>query len=262
MNNARSILEQAVLRGLCWFSSNRAIIPLPEDLYRTKIFSGVLRGMYFSMPQLERAAFALGTYERHLVATITTHVQPGAITYDIGANAGYLTLVMAKLVGRQGHIFAFEPDPKNIKALEANLQINGLSNVTAVAKAVSNNSGIVTFASFDYSLVGHIAQDNTPDDANLFQVESTSLDDFVFIENNPKPTFIKIDVEGAEEQVLRGALRVLRDVRPVILAEIRGGNTWQNVSELMKTYNYGFQLLTGGWDMEKDNLGDVLFVPV
>lgn len=261
MNRVRPTLEQAILRGLCWFSSNRAVMPLDQDLYRTKIFSGLLRGMYFSMPRLERAAFALGTYERHIVNTIARYVQPGAVAYDIGANSGYLSLVMAKRAGTRGQVFAFEPDPLNLKALEANIQNNLCSNLTPVPKAVSDHSGTVTFAGFDYSLVGHIAHADTPDDARLFQVQSTRLDDFVFVEQHPKPNFIKIDVEGAEEHVFRGAVRVLEEAQPVILAEIRGGETWQAIVALMQTYNYTVELLSGGWQMEKDGLGDVLFIP-
>jgi FkbM family methyltransferase len=261
MSRIRYLLTQATLRGLAWFSGNEAT-PVDNDLYYTRIFSGPLRGMSFSMPRLERAAYALGTYERHVVDTIAAYVKTNAVAYDVGANAGYLTLVLAKLVGPQGKVFAFEPDPKNFKALESNLERNAMAQVTAVAKAVSSESGTVTFASYEYSLVGHIAGENTPGDAKLHQVAAISLDDFIFVENQPQPSFIKIDVEGAEEQVLRGATRVLQEVRPVILAEVRSGTTWQVVSELMKQYNYDPQHLSGGWEMGKDYLGDVLFVPV
>lgn len=261
MSHLRTALSQALLRGLCYINNTPLSDTAENGLYRTRIFSGKLRGMQFSMPSLERAAYALGTYESHVVNVFSAYLKPKAVAFDVGANAGYLTMVMAKLVGPEGQVFAFEPDERNLKALQSNLQSNGLTQVSAIAKAVSDISGIVEFASFEYTLVGHIAGENTPVDASLKQVAATSLDDFVFVENQPKPEFIKIDVEGAEYLVLKGAKRLLQEVRPIILAEVRDGITWQGVSDMMNQYNYSAQHLSGGWKMGKDLLGDVLFIP-
>lgn len=261
MSRLRTALSQAILRGLYYINNTPLSETSENGLYRTRIFSGLLRGMQFSMPGLERAAYALGTYEPHVVRVFASFLKPTSVAFDVGANAGYLTMVMAKLVGPEGQVFSFEPDDRNLKALQANLQANGLSQVTVIAKAVSDVSGIVEFASFDYTLVGHIAGENTPIDASFHQVAATSLDDFVFVENQPKPSFIKIDVEGAEYLVLTGAKRLLQEVRPIILAEVRDGETWQSVSKLMAQNNYTNQHLSGGWKMGKDLLGDVLFIP-
>lgn len=259
MLNLRSSLERATLLGCCKMTDNPAL-PKDPELYRTRVLGGPLNGLYFSMPCLERAAFALGTYERHVVRTMEENTRPGAVAYDIGANAGYLSLVLARLVGETGRVFAFEPDPKNVRALKANAEINGFPQLTLITKAVSDTCETVTFASFGYSLVGHIAREDTPGDASLFEVECTTVDEFVYTEGQPKPDFIKIDVEGAEEQVLRGASRVLREVRPVILAEVRGA-VWERVLEYMKAHDYSYQIITGGWQMETDHLGDVVFSP-
>jgi FkbM family methyltransferase len=241
-------------------TGNRSI-PSDPSLHRTRILGGPLQGLYFSMPRLERAAFALGTYERHVVRAMAANIRPGAVAYDIGANAGYLSLMLAKLVGRDGRVFAFEPDARNLRALQANAELNGFKNLTPVPKAVSDACGTVTFASFSYSLVGHIARTTTPNDASLSEVEAITLDEFVYGQNQPRPDFLKIDVEGAEEQVLRGASRVLREAQPVILAEVRGGEIWPRVLEYMQAHGYTHQALQGGWRMETDHLSDVLFTP-
>lgn len=261
MTSIRHMAEQAVLRELCRVSANKTLSVLDPDLHQTRVLTGLLRGMWFSMPQLERAAFALGTYERHIVNTMTEHIRPGMTVYDVGANAGYLSLVLARIVGSEGRVCAFEPDPQNAKALQANTRNNGLANVSIIRKAVSDLTGIVTFASFSYSLVGHIAHEETPGDATLIQVEAVSLDDFVFTQMQPKPDFIKIDVEGGEEQVLRGAERLLREARPLILAEVRAGENWERVSGYMSSLDYSYQFVKGGWQLEKHQLCDVLFYP-
>ncbi len=261
MSQYRAMLEKATLRGLCWFTSLQSSIPVQAGLFHAKVLTGPIRGTYFTMPQLERVSFALGTYEQHITQTMASFVSPGMIAYDVGANAGYLTLVLATLVGPQGRVFAFEPDSKNFTALRANIEANGVTNTTPVPKAVSDMTGIITFASFNYSLVGHIAHDDTPSDATLSQVEAVSLDDFVFRDGHQAPQFVKIDVEGAEEKVLRGASRLLHEIQPIILCEVRGDQIWQRTCHFMTQHGYRFQLLEGGWEMDKNNLGDVLFLP-
>jgi FkbM family methyltransferase len=261
MNNYRHKIDTALLRGLCWLNSKQSPISEQLDLYQVRVLSGPLKGMYFAMPRLERLAFGLGTYEQHIVQVIQSYVKPGSVAYDIGANAGYLTLVMAQSVGRQGDVFAFEPDPKNIMALEANGLSNGLSNVSLIAKAVSEKSGRVSFATFDYSLVGHIARSNTSGDATMIEVDSISIDDYVYRDNNPAPNFIKIDVEGGEEEVLKGCSKVLLESKPIILAEVRAGQMWNDILRFMVAHNYTSQAIEGGWQMEQDGLGDILFLP-
>jgi FkbM family methyltransferase len=271
MIHYRTALEKTLLHSLSFLdaAATRVTTRSPRDphLQRIRIVGGLLRGMTFSTARLERASFGLGAYEPHVVRAICAQVRPGMVAYDVGANAGYLTLVLAQRVGAQGRVFSFEADPKNVNALQANVRENGMRHVQVIPQAVSDHSGTVTFATFDYSLVSHIAHEGTPSDARKISVPALSLDDFVYGVRDasapvvPAPQFIKIDVEGAEEQVLRGAARVIEQARPVIIAEIRGGRIWQGVSGFMQARGYEWQMLEGGWDMDADNLGDVLFTP-
>ncbi|MEM7127662.1 MAG: FkbM family methyltransferase [Chloroflexota bacterium] len=213
------------------------------------------------MPQLEKLSFALGTYEPHIVECMKQYIKPGAVVYDIGANAGYLTLTLSTISQDSGQVFAFEPDPQNLAALNQNIQDNGLSNVQVIEKAVSDTTGELTFASFEYSLVGHLSTPDTPDDATLLQVQSVTLDEFVYEQGFPVPDFIKIDTEGAEDRVIFGADRLLREEKPVILAEVRKGDIYQNVVDYVTERDYRFEFLEGGWQFEKHGLGDMLFIP-
>jgi FkbM family methyltransferase len=246
--------EKFLLSISCHLTGGRS----PGD-YRTRVFCGPLRGLKFSMPRLERLSFALGTFERHVVQCMESYVRPGSVAYDVGANAGYMTLVLSKLVGSEGRVVAFEPDPKNARALQCNIEDNNRSNVTLIRRAVSDQNGDLTFATFDYSLVGHLVTAQTPADAQLITVPSCRLDDVVFEEGLPLPQFIKIDVEGAEDKVLRGSLRLLDEARPIVVAEVRAGQIHDEVAIIFRERGYREIPIGGQWDA--DVLSDTLFVP-
>lgn len=261
MPSFHTVASKSILRTLCWASTIMGDQPAANNLFRTRIWGGPLRGQQFVMAELERLAFSLGTYETQVVNVIYSEAKPGMVAFDLGANAGYMTMVLADAVGKNGQVFSFEPDPRNVTALEANIKLNRLSQVTTVSKAVSRETGTTTFATYEYSLVGHIMRPHMSDDATLQEVPTTCLDDFVFAENNPAPDFIKIDVEGAEELVLLGAERVLREIRPVLIVETRSGWMWDNVLAIMNKHGYRYDFIGNEADFVTDLVGDVLFRP-
>jgi FkbM family methyltransferase len=217
--------------------------------------------MVFWMPRLERLSFPLGTYEKHIVQCMAKYVRSGMTVYDIGANAGYLTMVLSKLVGPTGRVLAFEPDPKNIAALSLNIQTNRLANVTLLQRAVSDQTGTVSFATFDYSLVGHIAHAHTPSDAQILTVDATKLDDLVYREGFPAPEFIKVDVEGAEDSVIRGSLCVLDRARPMVVIEVRPGRSYEETSAAFRESGYIEKPIKGAPQISTEYYTDLLFVP-
>jgi FkbM family methyltransferase len=191
-----------------------------------------------------------------------SYVPVGGVAYDVGAHIGYFTIVLSNLVGLHGKVFSFEPAPRNLAALNHNLLTNEVVNAVSVPMAVSSISRPTIFATFSYSSVNHIATASTPTDAELIRVQSTTLDDFVYRDGHPAPGFIKLDVEGAEVEVFRGAVRLLHEARPVIMAEIRGGTIWHDVSDLTASCGYTAQILKGGTEgMATSDLADVLFLP-
>jgi FkbM family methyltransferase len=216
--------------------------------------------MYVSTPALTRLSFALGTYQRDVLGVMRRHVRVGMVAYDVGAHMGYFTLVLAKLVGPTGRVHAFEPDPRNQEALRTNLLANGINNVTAAGVAVADQSAEVSFATFPFSSVSHIADSRTPADAKRIAVKAVTLDSFVYVDGNPPPSFIKVDVEGAEERVLRGATRVLRQASPVVIAEVRRSH-WAEVARMMRSHGYRSRMLGGDGRIDTAGVADVVFVP-
>jgi FkbM family methyltransferase len=168
-----------------------------------------LRGVRLAVSNLEHPSFFLGTYEPHIVTALREQIQPSMVVYDVGAHIGYLTLVMSRLVRSSGLVLSFEPDPRNRAAPNAN--VSSLGNVKVYPFAIDGELGEVAFATFNYSLVGRIADADTPGDATLVTVQAVSPNHLIRVRGEPVPQFIKIDVEGREANVLEGALSVLNE---------------------------------------------------
>ncbi len=146
-------------------------------------------------------------------------IKQGGIVYDIGANYGMHALLMAKLVGASGHVYAFEPDPAIFQGLIEHMELNRFHHVKCVQAGVWDHSGRAQFFSGHHLGAGHCADvDGTS--GCCTEIEVFSLDDFVFDRNHRPPDFIKVDVEGAESKVLFGARRLLETHRPVLLIDL------------------------------------------
>jgi FkbM family methyltransferase len=137
-------------------------------------------------------------------------LSPGDWAIDIGANVGHYTLAMARLTGPDGHVFAFEPFPETFSVLTANLRSAGLSNVSLVNAAASDRSGT---AQLHYS--GNHYAVNVSDTGELsclcLPLDALGL--------NGRIRLVKIDVEGHEAAVIRGAEQTLRRHRPIVIME-------------------------------------------
>lgn len=160
-------------------------------------------------------------------AALRASLPAGGTFVDVGANWGYFTLVAAHAVGPAGRVVALEPDPRVHAELAANLARNGIRNVTALAVAASDRAGDATLAGYAEadrnrgvsSLVAAPAGD-----APSFAVRTAPLDDLLDEQGIDSVDLVKIDVEGAEELVVRGMARGLADGRyRRILVELHPG---------------------------------------
>ena len=136
---------------------------------------------------------------------------------DIGANIGYFTMLAASLVGPRGHVLAVEPNPRNMRLLEASRRANRYDHVTLAQAAAGRETGILILNT-SYS---NGTTSAPPDDlAQLLSAESVPclrLDSLVDV--NTTVDFIKVDVEGAEYNALLGAEGTIRRCRPFIVSE-------------------------------------------
>lgn len=189
----------------------RPLIPFDQDSWAVRVADG-----YLMLPRAE-AVFTVmvanagsGGLEPGVRRVLQALLPPGGRAADVGANVGLLTLAMARAVGPGGRVWAFEPEARSRRQLEKTLHLNGLAQVALSEAAVSAEAGRLTF--HESPVIGHSSLYALPDveeaAATLVEVPVVRLDDVV--PEDERLDLVKIDVEGAELDVLRGMERLLR----------------------------------------------------
>ena len=143
------------------------------------------------------------SYEDFDTDFLRTKINPGDFVLDVGANIGFYTVLFSEWVGKKGKVFAFEPDPDNFELLKKNINANGCRNVIAIQKAVSDKSGKTKLFLSDENKGDHRIWDSEHKREQV-EIETTTLDEYL-LTHSSKIDFIKIDVQGAEDKVFRGA---------------------------------------------------------
>lgn len=231
----RTIYRIKPLAGLIRGELNRAV---PDGLTITTVAAGELAGSPIYLDLQAEKDYWLGTYEPELQTAIREFVKPGMVVYDVGANIGYITLLLSDAVGVNGQVFAFEALPNNMKRLQENIAVNNYDNrVTMISAAVADRSGKKRFLVGPSGGMGKLegsAGRGGVDYPEFIEVPSICLDDFVFAENHSFPDVIKIDIEGGEVLALKGMQRMLAHTQPLILIELHGPEaariTWDTLS--------------------------------
>ena len=158
-------------------------------------------------------------WEPYMLDQINQYAKPGTVALDIGTNIATVTIPLSKVVGDSGTVNAFEPQRKIYRELRMNCQLNGANNVICHRFAIGDKQQIVemdveTFPGSEGSTnIGHGGD----------VVEMRTLDSFNFT----NVSFIKIDVERSEEQVLDGMVNTILQNRPIIVIELQGGYLWE-----------------------------------
>ncbi len=172
-------------------------------------------------------------------------VKKNMIVLDIGGNIGHFSLLASKLVGMHGKVYVFEPDPTSFKYLRKNVEINKIGNVILVNKCVSNEERILTLYHHPKFHSCHsIFKPDSKKPVNYVDVESIKLDN-MFSDKNFKISFIKLDIEGAEINALKGMGKMLEKMKvPYLLTECnlrilreRGEDAQVLILELDKYFN-------------------------
>jgi len=146
-----------------------------------------------------------GGYEPMTTEVFKSMVKPGMTILDVGAHIGYYTLLASKIAGDMGWVFAFEPDPINFAGLERNIELNGFSNITTFKMAVSDYNGKgKLFVSGNFTGERSLIDVKGRPKDNI-EVGVEKLDSIIW----GKIDIIKIDVDGGEVGVLRGAERII-----------------------------------------------------
>jgi FkbM family methyltransferase len=150
-------------------------------------------------------------------------LQPGMTVLDVGAHSGFYTLLASRRVGSYGRVVAFEPSPRERKKLFRHLRLNRCTNVEVEPHAIANCETEADFFLVRGRETGcnSLRPPAVTEPTELLRVSVTTLDGFIERQQMERVDFIKVDVEGAELDVFRGAARLLQGrPRPVILAEV------------------------------------------
>jgi FkbM family methyltransferase len=175
-----------------------------------------------------RSIYFHGEHEPEITALFRRFLTPGAIVFDVGANAGYFSILTAELSGRA---HAFEPNPGVRALLERSVAL-GSGEIVVVAAACSDCEGMVPLYLSDPGNTG-MSSVRRPADGHgaRIQVSTITLDAYAQ-STGARPALIKVDVEGHEREALVGASRLLADVRPVVIAEVGTDATLELMREL------------------------------
>lgn len=228
---------------------NRAATAPIEEV---RVASGDLAGARLSLDLKAEKSLWLGTYEPELQRAIRTFAGQGMTAYDIGANLGYTAMLMARAVGPKGRVFAFEPEPRNLSRLARHVESNPEGRrVTVVAVAVGARSGQGRLKIHRSTSMGKLvgAPGRDVPYASVVSVPLVTLDRFV-ARGGPPPHIVKIDVEGAEAQVLAGMRRILERDRPLLLIEMHGPAAAGASRRLLRRHGYCLLRMQGRYPEE------------
>ena len=176
----------------------------------------------------------------NLLRNAAEHVKPGHVVWDVGANMGLFTFAAAGIAGAEGRIYAFEPDVAMVRLLRRSARLNvGTAPVEAIPCAVAEGVDLARFHIAERSRTSNALEGfvhtQTGGVREVETVMTVSLD--WLAERITPPDVVKIDVEGADLSVLRGALHLMKTVRPVIVFEMTGWN-WLEEAALFKSAGY------------------------
>jgi FkbM family methyltransferase len=272
------MLESVIPRVLAWVpvTWRRAIIGRPGNPSRAATFvhdllnrrppaasqvyscRGALQGYRMYTDWSRFRGLVYGTWEPDVVGVVVAAVKAGATAIDIGAHIGYYTLLLAKCVGPAGRVISFEPLPVNLALLRQNVQLNGLQQVQVQAQAVFSRNEELTITVPDHGPNSGEASVLPVEGAKQLRVPATTLDSFCS-STAIRPDFLKMDVEGAEYEVLLGAKETIAQWRPKMLIELHhfdGNLAAHPVPELLASWNYEIQ-----WIDRSDMTSHILALP-
>jgi FkbM family methyltransferase len=211
------------------------------------INSGPARGLRFEITLPQDKGFWTGTFEAEFAEAVARAVNRGDICYDIGGHRGYMTGVMA-LAGAK-RVIIFEPLPANVAALEQLARLNPGLEFKIEAAAVGRSDGVARFKVMSDESMGKLAESTFQIDAastRELMVPLRRLDTLLAEGKFPAPDLIKIDVEGAELEVLEGAAETLKKHHPRLFVEAHTAALAEHCTDRLTLLGYRVRQLQAG----------------
>jgi FkbM family methyltransferase len=173
--------------------------------------------------------------------------QEGDVVVDIGAAFGLYTILASKKVGLMGKVIAIEPQKDSFEMLNRNVALNKLSNVTTLNRVVYSEETTVNLYG-NYSIIPERAGKHKEE---FVETKADTLDHLLQQNGIAEVNWIKIDVEGAEYEVLKGATNILSKSKDIaLLIEIHGYDNYKPIVEFLKSYDLEIEFETGNEEVD------------
>ena len=233
--------------------------------------------LVFANEDVGRQIWLFGNYEADETRFFVEQIRPTDVCFDVGGNVGYFSLLMSRLAS-DGSVHVFEPIPINAALIAANAALNGFENLHLTNAAVGDHEGSVHFSvSVDSAYSSMHATGRLAEEKSI-HVPMITLDDYLSATSLNRIDVMKVDVEGAEDLVVRGGSGFLGDLnrRPrIVLMELFDGNlssfdaSVSSVIERMVSFGYQPHVLKAGgrrlepYDLLKHSaFYNVVFLPM
>ncbi len=203
------------------------------------INAGPAKGLVYPISLPFDKAIWTGTYETELAKAVANSVNHGDVCYDIGAYRGFFSGVFG-LAGAS-HVVAFEPFPENCAQLQRLFANNPGLPLTFEQVAVGSENGIAEFNVMPDSSMGKLASSSFQPDqptSGVLKVPLKTIDRVISEGSHPSPQVMKIDVEGAEVEVLLGAKKTLQTNRPILFIEAHSEALAKECTRLVEGLGY------------------------
>jgi FkbM family methyltransferase len=206
---------------------------LPRDMGSARFYASTEGGLKY----LKRDA---GKIDTSLTRFAQDYIKPGDTVWDIGANVGLFTFAAAGLAGPSGHVLALEPDPWLAALLHRSTRLNtNIASVDIICAAASDSRQLSRFQVANQSracnALDGLGNSTMGGVREVLTVPTLTLDDL--LESAVAPSILKVDTEGAETRILKGARTMLSDVRPTLLIEVNEQNRVA-VQDFMRQFMY------------------------
>ena len=233
-----------LVRWLC----GRVLPPLAYPVVR-----GPLRGTRFILRAAAGegggASIYMNKVEPAATEALLKVLRPGHVVFDVGANIGYYTILASRRVGPSGRVLAFEPVVRNLSFLYRHVVLNRATNVTVVPMACSDQNALAVLVSGTNCATGHLAGDQPVNSMHGAEYVATVTIDEMVRRTSLAPDIMKIDVEGAEEEVLRGAADTLASAGPAILLSVHSESLRSSCTAFLLALGYDEpSLCSEPWD--------------
>lgn len=183
-----------------------------------------------------------GNFERHEREALTGQVRAGTTAVDIGANVGLYALELSKAVGDQGSVIAIEPWPDNVRQLTQTIARNVIPNIHVLPCAVGSKPSVVEmYGGRDPAYVTSVPTNGRSTYPVVQRVTQRTLDELWVDAGKPTVSVVKIDVEGAELEVLKGARTVLTSCHPTLLCEANSKEKLRLLTAYLTGLGYGMK---------------------